>query len=275
MSKVEIYYFTGSGNSLHIAKELQKRIPDAELIPVVRLLYKETIESDAETVGLVFPIHGMTFPIPIKNFLKKLKLKSVKYTFAVSTRAGTKNYVFDRIRKILKRKGQDLDSHFSLTMVSNDSKFQDYKVPTEENLAKVEAAIKSKLDTICEIIINKEKNLEKDDFHVPSGFLLDRLVLLGMFFVEKTGANDYFYSNSRCTGCGTCEKVCPSRKIKMTDKKPVWQSNVKCYFCYACINYCPVQASQIKSKWYMKSFTEKTGRYSHPYATANDIAEQK
>ncbi len=31
--KTEIYYFSGTGNSLFIAKEIQKRLPDAEIIP--------------------------------------------------------------------------------------------------------------------------------------------------------------------------------------------------------------------------------------------------
>lgn len=61
----------------------------------------------------------------------------------------------------------------------------------------------------------------------------------------------------------------------MTDKKPVWQENVRCYMCYVCINYCPTQSVQLGSTWYMKVDTTKIGRYSHPYATAEDIAAEK
>lgn len=32
---------------------------------------------------------------------------------------------------------------------------------------------------------------------------------------------------------------------------------------------------KIKSKIYMKSYTEENEKYCHPYATANDIAGQK
>lgn len=60
MCEVEIYYFSGTGNSLHVAKELQKRIPGTNLIPITSLLKKDTIETNGETVGFVFPIHGMT-----------------------------------------------------------------------------------------------------------------------------------------------------------------------------------------------------------------------
>jgi len=32
---------------------------------------------------------------------------------------------------------------------------------------------------------------------------------------------------------------------------------------------------QLRSKWYMKADTTKMGRYSHPYATVDDIAGEK
>jgi len=50
----EIYYFSGTGNSLHVAKELQKRIPETKLIPMVSLLNRDIIETSAETVGFIF-----------------------------------------------------------------------------------------------------------------------------------------------------------------------------------------------------------------------------
>ena len=55
MSGIEIYYFSGTGNSLYVAKELQKRIPETNLIPIVSLLSKDIIKTDGETVGFVFP----------------------------------------------------------------------------------------------------------------------------------------------------------------------------------------------------------------------------
>lgn len=82
---MEIYYFSGTGNSLYIAKELQKRIPEINLISIVSLLKKDNIETNAKTVGFVFPIHRMTIPIPVKKFLKKLYLKSASYIFAIAT----------------------------------------------------------------------------------------------------------------------------------------------------------------------------------------------
>jgi len=157
----EIYYFSGTGNSLHVARELQKRIPETNLIPIVSLLNKDIIETNGETVGFVFPVHFTAIPIPVKKFIKKLDLKSTKYVFAIATRIGTPHSAFKYIGKILMKKNNRLDSHFTLNMASNDPKF-DYKVPTEEEIKKLESVVHNRLDFIQEIIINKEKNQEKD-----------------------------------------------------------------------------------------------------------------
>jgi len=41
----EIYYLSGTGNSLHVAKELQKRIADTELIPISSLKNNDGIKT--------------------------------------------------------------------------------------------------------------------------------------------------------------------------------------------------------------------------------------
>jgi len=265
----EIYYFSGTGNSLHVARELQKRIPETNLIPIVSLLNKDVIEINGETLGFVFPIHFTAIPIPVRNFIKKLDLKSAKYVFAIATRLGTPHSAFNDIEKILKKKGKSLDSHFTLNMASNDPK-SDYEVPTKKEIKKLESVVHTILDFIQKIIINKEKSREKDtNIIFPVSSLLLKLIPFIRPFLEFTRLKSRYYADLKCTGCGICEKVCLSKKIKMLNKKPIWQKDVQCFYCYACINYCPKQSVQIKS------FTEKNGRYSHPYATSDDIARQK
>ena len=63
----EIYYFSGTGNSLHAAKELQNRIPEANLISMVSLINKDGVETASETIGFVFPIHFVTAPIFVRD----------------------------------------------------------------------------------------------------------------------------------------------------------------------------------------------------------------
>lgn len=271
----EIYYFSGTGNSLYVAKELQKRIPETNLIPIVKLKDKDVIETNGETVGFIFPIHFMTAPLIVMDTLKRLDLKSAKYIFAITTRYGTPcGVMFNKIEKILNKKGKNLNSFLAVNMVSNDPKFKDWHPATTEEIEKLESEIQNRLNSLTEIIINKE-NYHKKDSHItyPVNSIMEHL---GTLAIQITGdGREEFYSDSKCSGCGICEKVCLSKKIKLINKRPEWQKNKKCFSCYACINYCPEQSIQIKSNSLMKFYTENNGRYSHPYATVNDITGQK
>lgn len=275
MSKVAIYYFSGTGNSLHVARELQKRIPETTLIPMVSLLNQEVIETNGETIGLVFPIYLMKIPAPVKQFFEKLDLRSAKYILAIATRGGSPSLANKDIEKILEQKGKSLDAYFSLNMSwnspvglmpANIPGVTDYPA-TPEKIAKLEAEVLDKLDLIEKIIINQEK-------HSPHPFNLSLKNLTSLLTPPVETANENknidFYADSTCTGCGICEQVCLSKKVKMINEKPEWQKEVQCYFCYACFNFCPAQSILIRNL-----YTKKEGRYSHPEVTAMDIGGQK
>jgi NAD-dependent dihydropyrimidine dehydrogenase PreA subunit len=277
----ELYYFSATGNTLYVAKELQKRLPNSRLIPIVSQLNLDRISIHAETIGIVFPLHGLTLPVPVTMFLRKLKPGGVQYIFAVTTRGGTINKGFSKMERLLARKGKMLDSCFTLDMFTNDPKLKVYEIPSADAFARMEERLQARLDQMKWIIINRQSSKDGElggktfPYSRPVNYLIERLVLLAMAFARVTRGNNYFYSNEKCKGCGTCEKVCLSKKIKLVDKRPVWQRTVKCYRCYACLNYCSKEAVQIRSKWYMKSFTQNNGRYPHPYARADEIALQK
>ena len=75
-------------------------------------------------------------------------------------------------------------------MISNDPKFEVYEIPTAESISKVESKIQTRLDSISRIIINKKKYQEKDSDYIdfrfikPANYLLERLVLCGMFWAD-------------------------------------------------------------------------------------------
>jgi len=275
----EIYYFSGTGNSLYVAKELQKLIPEADLIPIAGVLKSDNIKTKGDNVGFVFPCHGLTIPIPVREFLKKVSVKSSDYFFAIATRGGTIFRGFPIIDKFLNKQGKSLNATFVINMSMNDPKLKSFTVPTKEELKDIEINVQQKLEVIKKTIIHQE-NYQDDISGVTFSrfglfnYILERLI---PFLVHRVAGKvkNYFYSDSKCTGCGICEKVCPSQKITMEDNKPLWQRNVDCYMCYACLNFCPTEAIQIYSKIYMKSYTPERGRYPHPYATADDIAGQK
>jgi len=270
----EIYYFSGTGNSLHAAKEVQKRIPDAKLIPMVSLLDRDVIEINSESVGFVFPIHLTTIPIPVRIFFDKINFIKSEYIFSISTRTGTISVADIYLKKILKKKGKTLDSFLVLNMADNSptglkpAKGNKNWVNsiTDEKIKKLDTVVQDELDVFQKVVNNRERYPLKDSFN-PLKYLLENLI---SFLTKNSKAEIPFYADSTCNGCGICGKVCPSKKIKLIDEKPLWQKNVNCFYCYACFNYCPEQAILVKNR-----YEQKNGRYHYPDITVSDIENQK
>lgn len=271
---IEIYYFSGTGNSLHVAKELCKRLPESKLIPIVGVLDNEEIITKGEVVGFVFPIYFTTVPAPVRKFLEKLKMESAKYTFSVTTRLGTFSVANVCVSRILKKKGINLDSQFVLNMASNSPTGlkpgkgdEDWiKKINKEKVLQLESEVQARLDIIKKAILGREKIPPKMIFN-PFLAVLERIMYI---LTGNTKTQINFYTDSTCIGCGICEQVCLAKKIKMHGEKPVWQKDVDCYYCYACFNFCPMQSILVKNK-----YTKKTGRYFHPDITAVEISGQK
>jgi len=281
MSKVEIYYFSGTGNSLHVAQEIQKSIPDTTLIPLLSLLNEEAIELKADMIGLVFPIYLSSTPIPVREFIKKIHFKPGQYLFAVTTNCGYPGKVEYYLEKLLAKRGKELDFYYTLKMVSNNPKglqpsfmiAQNWaSTITEKNISALEENVQKELDIIVKAITNKEKNIGKDSPKHKNALarVINKYLQLPLqWYIEGMNAKIGFYTDSTCSGCGLCESVCLSKKIKMNNGKPLWQEDIRCYYCYACFNFCPEQAILVKN------YTHKDGRYYYPRITAKDIAEQK
>jgi ferredoxin len=277
---IDIYYFSGTGNSLYVARELKNLLPDVELIPIVGAIKSKNFVTKAKNVGFIFPCHGLTIPIPVRNFLKKINVVSSDYFFAIVTRGGTVFRGFHIIDNCLKKQGKSLNAAFTINMALNDPKLEYFTVPTKDELDVLEINAIRKLKLVKRVILSKysyngdNKSGVTFSNNIFLNYILERLVPFMTHFISPL-IKKYFYADSKCTSCGICEKVCPAGKIKMDVNRPVWQQDIDCYLCYACLNYCPVEAVQIYSKIWMKSYTKEKGRYPHPYATVEDILKQK
>lgn len=265
MASTIIYYFTGTGNSLFVARQLQKALGDAQLIPMAALLNGGMITPEAERVGLVFPIYQTAMPIPVRQLLDRIQLYKVPYLFALATRIGTSHSAFSRADKLLKPQGRKLDLWENLNMPANDPKFK-YQVPTAEQIEGLEQTACQEIGLLAGKISRQEVWRPKDQgatLSIPGTTLLEPLVTATWKRPVK------LYTDEKCNGCGLCQEVCPSGRITMNSGRPRWTSEIPCWQCSACLNYCPVQSVQLKG------FTERNGRYPHPYASAAEIGAQK
>jgi ferredoxin len=93
---------------------------------------------------------------------------------------------------------------------------------------------------------------------IRKGFPLFRLTKTT--FIERVADFEKFAKDFRvsdkCTGCGTCAKVCPMRNIVFENGCP--QFGESCQRCTACIQWCPVKAIGYKD------VTVNRKQYRHP-----------
>jgi ferredoxin len=284
---MEIYYYSGTGNSLHVARELQMRIPAAKLTAIVHSLRNGCIKTGAEKIGFVFPNFCLTLPIPVHDFLEKADLSSARYIFAICTRGGSQSEAFEYMRQMLKRKKKRLNAQLEVNMPWNHPVKENLPgLNSEERVSHMELVMQDKLDTFSQAIVGgvdyvqKESQKEVDEeYELSVGMrLFDLLIPKSLNYKSHEYMYQqlvHFYADTKCCGCGTCEKVCLSQKITITDGKPAWNKEVKCYACFACINYCPRKAIQVQSKFPIESNTVVNDRYHHERMNFKDIARQR
>lgn len=243
-----IYYFTGTGNSLKVARDLSDALEAVKLVQISKSNIQD-IDSDlSEKIGFVFPVYFSGLPIMIKSFLEKLQINKNAYIFAVATFGAGSGISINQIDNILNKKGAKLSASFGIAMPGNyqvmyspysEEKQQQRFKKEKEEIFKIASIIKNNQ------VVNKNSNLIANT--------------IGGFIYKSFKPNDKdknFWTDEKCNGCGTCSKVCPANNIKIIEGKPKWQH--RCELCVGCMQWCPQQSIQYKKS------TVKRGRYHNP-----------
>lgn len=242
--KLTIYYYTATGNSLKVAKDITMSFEDVELIKIHKNIITEDLATDSDIIGFIVPSIFSGMPNLVDEFIEKLKISSSSsYIFAVATH-GDKNgdgIVYNQINKVLKKKNLFLSSYFSVRMPHNMPAKDHITTPgeKEEFFAKEPSIVKS--------IVENIKN-RKSIAHKSNGIknLLDGMTYNGINLLNKKFPLDKGFSvDEKCISCKICSKVCPANNIEIVDGNPKWKLD-NCQFCFACVQWCPKDAIQYK-----------------------------
>jgi ferredoxin len=250
-----IFYFSGTGNSLHVAKGVssaQKEnlasIADEFAKPGTKIEYTFV---KGELLGFVFPVYAWGPPKIVLAFIKKMEIKGeIPYTFSISTCGGNEGNTTRLIQKALSKKRLKLDSAFTLRMPGNYVIGVDVKSQDEEG--ELLKAAEGKMIEINDALSARNTS----GYHLIRGKApAIRTALGNPIFNALALSTRKFYATDSCNRCKLCEKICPVHTITVTDK-PSWGK--ACTQCLACINRCPTHAIQ-----YGKNTIDR-GRYVHP-----------
>ncbi|KKK54774.1 hypothetical protein LCGC14_3081320, partial [marine sediment metagenome] len=262
--KTALYYFSGTGNALQIAKNISVKLEESNLIPIAKVWQDADLKATGEKVGFIFPLYYSGLPKIVYDFVENINLNSADYFFAVVVSGGDVSALLplQQLERILTSKSKNLNSAFLIRMPNNY--IIGYDIHSEQQQKEFFESANEKVEAIFEIVKNSENSLpdnilEKD---------LNRADRFNTKFREKVNESDKsFYSDDNCNSCGICEEICPVNNIILEDGVPQWQH--KCQQCLACINFCPEKSIQFGTQ------TLKTQRYHNPEITLQDIKTQK
>jgi ferredoxin len=249
-----IFYFSGTGNSKHVADKISGHTSERLVyISENTIAEKETYEiGENESIGFVFPVYWLCMPTIFEKFIVQLKLSGYQkqYVYAVVTYGVVTGNVMDRLTECLNKKNIILNGRFGVKMVDNYVIGKDM-ISSEEQRS-ILAHAELEIDKIITMIEHHDgiEYLEKG----AKAFLTP----ITGYAYRKTDHTRKFFTTQKCNGCKQCEIGCPCNVIHIVDHKPVWEG--ECTFCLKCINSCKQSAIQ-----YGKS-TEKRDRYQYKNA---------
>jgi ferredoxin/flavodoxin len=262
---MEIYYFSGTGNSLVVARDMAETL-HAGLTPVASMLDQESVNSEADGIGFVFPIYDFKSPRIVEEFIRKLENIDAKYLFAVCTYGIAPSHSLKYLDKVLKSCGGHLSAGFAVGMPHNGI---GCGALTQAERERMLENWKDRREAVCDYVsARQEGTIESgglfSSLFRPSFIRMAPSALKLFVRMALKGTKSLAFTTSKdCNGCGVCARICPVRNIEMAGDKPAWSDH--CAGCFACLHWCPKEAISLGgSDMNMKP-------YHHPDVKVSDM----
>ncbi len=152
MEKNIIFYFSATGNSLKIAKDIASKLENCEIILVTK--YNEKVlEVGYNRVGFVFPVFCADLPLCFTKFLRNtdFTLNKDAFFFSVVTGGGNFGNASYSVYEELQKQGIKLNSFNEIKMIGNYVAL--YDMPKE--YGNINKTVQPILDKVFDVCINK------------------------------------------------------------------------------------------------------------------------
>lgn len=240
-----VLYFTGTGNSKYIAKQIAESTSD-KLVSINEKIKIQDTSNILVNGKLVFvlPTYAWRIPRIVEFWIRKVKFIDAKETYFIM-HCGTE---IGNAKKYNKKLCDDMGFNYfgTTSIVMPENYIAMFKVPDKNEARAIILKAQSHIETTIQHIKKSEKlPIPKGSFYdcFTSGFVNK------IFYPIFVKANA-FYATEQCVSCMLCEELCPLNNIKIINGKPHWKQN--CTHCMACISYCPTEAIEYGKKSYGK-----------------------
>ena len=222
-----VFYFTGTGNSLFIAKQLEE---NPESIPQMMRLGRR--EFAAESIGIVAPVYGHEIPAMVKEFLRKGHFHT-DYFYILLTYGNRHGGAAELAKQFCEECGIRVDYINVILMADNWLPAFDMNEQKKED---------KQVEKQMEAILGDLREEKKETARVTE---TDRAAhqqfLERMSQMPADAWQHLIRISDGCVGCGICEQVCPSGSIRVIDGRARHLPG-NCQTCLACVHACPQKA---------------------------------
>ena len=205
-----ILYFTATGNSLSVARELATA--DTRLISIPNAIKNGASRFKADEIGIVSPVYGHMPPHIVSGFIKKAIFKA-NYKFAVLTYGARKCNAVEILDTILNDAGHHFDYISTIRMVDNNLQFFDM----EQQRATV-PDMEKPVEEILDSIIRHRKwhePVSDDEREAHETFLKNSGLSPQNGFLTRSEI--YFNITDSCIGCQSVQRYVLK---EITEKQP-------------------------------------------------------
>lgn len=256
---MQIFYFSGTGNSFYVAKEISKKLTQSGLYSITDLLSKPDFELTHNEILIVCPLYFYSIPPIVLSFIERLNFDKINYLSFVFTAQFPNGIAIKEIKKYCLKKDISINSCFYLTMPTNyviKSKMLS-NLEVDKTISKADKKINKIIETI------KDRLMYFDKEYKIFSLIMDAEKKQEVFHDTFSGFDRKFMCSDACNGCKMCVKYCPVDNI-LFETKPVWTGH--CAACLKCINICSTKAIQ-----YDNNVTKGRMRYFNPRIAVNDF----
>ena len=228
-----ILFFSGTGNSRHIALRMGELLEDkvVDLSLYTRQKTGDAFESERPFV-LVVPAYSSYVPLVVERVLEASIFEGNRNFYLLMTCGGTFSFggVNLRLGKVIAAKGLSYRGLKAIHMPENYITM--FATPPES----VSRRMIERADAVLPRVAVK----------IKAGKSLYTAKFPSLFTYKKYVTDAPYYVTDACIGCGKCARLCPLGNVEMVDGKPRWMGD--CTQCMACIGACPVCAIEYGNK---------------------------